>query len=122
MILQPLNPLLSKEVLDVNETAKAQDYVNSYNTTIKAAAAANNLPVFDSYILLNGLKTGVTQNGVTLNTNFISGGFFSLDGIHFTPRGNAYVTDEIIKVINAKYGSNLPALDISTYDAVKVTP
>lgn len=118
--LIPTNPLLSKEVLDVNEAAKAVDYINSYNTTIKAVAATNNLPVFDSFTLLNGLKTGVTQNGVTLNTNFITGGFFSLDGVHFTPRGNAYVTDEIIKVINAKYGSNLPALDISTYDAVKV--
>ncbi|RYE29186.1 MAG: G-D-S-L family lipolytic protein [Sphingobacteriaceae bacterium] len=116
----PINPLLSKEVLDATEVAKAQDYISSYNTSIKAIAATKNLPVFDSYALLNGLKTGVMQNGVTLNTNFISGGFFSLDGVHFTPRGNAYVTDEIIKVINAKYGSNLPALDISTYDAVKV--
>ncbi len=118
--LSPANPLLSKEVLDVNEAAKVQDYVNSYNTAIKAVAAAYNLPVFDAYTLLNALKTGVTQNGVTLNANFITGGFFSLDGVHFTPRGNAYVADEIIKVINAKYGSNIPALDISAYNAVKV--
>ncbi len=118
--LSPTNPLLSKEVLDVNEAAKVKDYINSYNTTIKAVAAANNLPVFDSYTLLNQLKTGITQDGVNLNTNFISGGFFSLDGVHFTPRGNAFVTDEIIKVINAKYGSTMPALDISSYNTVKV--
>lgn len=118
--LSPTNPLLSKEVLDVNEIAKVQDYVNSYNTTIKAVAAAKGLAVFDPYTLLNALKTGITQNGVTLNANFITGGFFSLDGVHFTPRGNAYVADEIIKVINAKYGSNIQPLDISSYNAVKV--
>lgn len=118
--LSPANPLLSKEVLDANEAAKVQDYVLTYNAAIKAVATLYNLPVFDSYTLLNQLKNGVTQDGVTINTNFITGGFFSLDGVHFTPRGNAYVTDEIIKVINAKYGSNIPALNISAYSAVKV--
>lgn len=118
--LIPTNPLLSKEVLDVNEAAKVQDYISSYNASIKAAANTYNLAIFDAYTLLNSLRVGITQNGVSINTNFISGGFFSLDGVHFTPRGNAYVADEIIKVINAKYGSNLPALDISSYDVVRV--
>lgn len=118
--LSPANPLSSAAVLDVNEIAKVQDYVSSYNNAIKATAAANNLPVFDAYALLNQLKSGITQDGVTINTDFISGGFFSLDGTHFTPRGNAYVADEIIKVINAKYGSNIPALNIFSYNAVKV--
>ncbi len=118
--LSPANPLLSKEVLDVNEAAKVQDYVGSYNTIIKAVAAAKGLAVFDSYALLNSLKTGITQDGVNLKTNFITGGFFSLDGVHFTPRGNAFVADEIIKVINAQYGSNVPALDISSYKTVAV--
>lgn len=118
--LSPTNPLSSAAVLDVNEIAKVQDYVASYNSSIKAVAATYNLPVFDAYTLLNGLKTGVTQDGVSLNASFISGGFFSLDGVHFTPRGNAYVADEIIKVINAKYGSTIPALDISAYNSVKV--
>lgn len=118
--LSPANPLLSKEVLDVNEIAKVQDYVSSYNSAIKAAAATKGLAVFDTYALLNQLKTGITQDGVSINTNFISGGFFSLDGVHFTPRGNAYVADEIIKVINAQYGSNVPALNISSYNTVKV--
>ncbi len=118
--LSPANPLLSKEVLDVNEGAKVKDYINSYNTTIRTVAAANNLPVFDSYAVFNQLRNGITQDGVSINTNFISGGFFSLDGVHFTPRGNAFVADEIIQVINAKYGSTLPLLDISAYNTVKV--
>lgn len=118
--LSPANPLSSAAVLDVNEIAKVQDYVASYNASIKAVAATYGLPVFDPYTLLNNLKTGITQDGVNLNASFISGGFFSLDGVHFTPRGNAYVADEIIKVINTKYGSTIPALDISTYNPVKV--
>lgn len=117
--LSPTNPLLSKEVLDVNEASKVQDYVSSYNTSIKAVAAANNLPVFDANALLIQLKSGITQNGVTINADFLTGGFFSLDGTHFTPRGNAYVADELIKVINAKYGSTMSALDISQYATIK---
>ena len=81
-------------------------------------ASARNLPVFDAFVVFNQLQSGITQDGVTINTNFVTGGVFSLDGIHLTPRGNAYAADEIIKVINTKYGSNLPALDISKYKGV----
>ncbi len=81
-------------------------------------ASARNLPVFDAYTLFNQLPSSVTQDGVTINTNFLTGGVFSLDGIHLTLRGNAYAADEIIKVINGKYGSNFPALDISKYKGV----
>lgn len=118
--LSPSSPLPSSVVLDANEIAIVQDYVTSYNTSIRYVATTLGFQVFDVYTLFNQLQNGVTQDGVTVNTNYITGGFFSLDGIHPTPRGNALITDELIKVINAKYGSNLPALDISKYNGVKV--
>lgn len=114
------NPLPSSAVLDVDELARVQTAITGYNNSIKSTATLFNYPVFDANTLFSQLQKGITQDGVTVNADFITGGFFSLDGIHLTPRGNALVTDELIKVINAKYGSSLPALDISKYDGVKV--
>ncbi|RYE27521.1 MAG: G-D-S-L family lipolytic protein [Sphingobacteriaceae bacterium] len=109
------DPLASSAVLDKNEILKVQGAINGYNNSIKSFASKYSIPVLDIYTLFNQLRSGVTQDGVTIGTNFLTGGVFSLDGIHLTPRGNAYLTDELIKVINAKYGSTLPALDISKY-------
>ncbi|RZK39255.1 MAG: G-D-S-L family lipolytic protein [Hymenobacter sp.] len=113
--LTPNNPLPSSVVLDANEVARVQNAVNNYNLYITTAANLQGVPIVDLYALFNQLRSGVRQDGVTIGTNFLTGGVFSLDGIHLTPRGNAYLTDELIKVINTKYGSTLPALDISKY-------
>ncbi|MGN6639049.1 MAG: SGNH/GDSL hydrolase family protein [Mucilaginibacter sp.] len=97
-----------------------EDYVNSYNSTIKSVAAAKGLAVFDAYTFLNNIKqSGLVVNGVSVNSNYISGGLFSLDGVHLTPRGYAIVANEFIKAINAKYGSTIPLANISDYNGVK---
>jgi hypothetical protein len=57
--------------------------------------------------------------GVGINSAFITGGAFSLDGIHLTPRGNAVIANVFIDAINAKYASTIPAIDITQYRGVK---
>jgi lysophospholipase L1-like esterase len=97
-----------------------EDYVSSYNTSITAVAAQKGLAVFDAFTFLNNVKAkGLLIDGVSLNANYISGGIFSLDGIHLTPRGYAIVANEFIKTINAKYGSSIPLANISDYRSVK---
>jgi len=118
--LTPYTPIDNQYVLDQNEVALTQDYVNSYNATIKSVAASSNLAVFDIYAFLNNIKqNGLVVNGVSLNSNYISGGLFSLDGIHLTPRGYAIIANGFIKAINAKYGSSIPLVNISNYNGVK---
>ncbi|HVW14055.1 MAG TPA: SGNH/GDSL hydrolase family protein [Mucilaginibacter sp.] len=118
--LTPYTPIDNQYVLDEKEVALTEDYVNSYNATIKAVAAAKGLAVFDAYTLLRNIKqNGLVVDGVSINSNYISGGLFSLDGIHLTPRGYAIVANEFIKAINAKYGSSIPAVNISDYNGVK---
>ena len=112
------NPLASSEVLDAAETALARRYVNAYNRIIRTAATAYNIALFDSFDFLNKIKAGMMIDGVTINTNFITGGVFSLDGIHLTPRGNALAANEFMKVINQKYGTSLQLLNISLYKGV----
>lgn len=118
--LTPYAPIENQYVLDANEIALTKDYVNSYNTTIKAAAASKGLAVFDAFTFLNNLKAnGMVIDGVSVNSNFISGGIFSLDGVHLTPRGYAIVANEFIKAINTQYGSSIPKANVSSYNGVK---
>jgi GDSL-like Lipase/Acylhydrolase len=118
--LTPYTPIDNQYVLDQNEIALTQDYVNSYNATIKSIAATNGLAVFDAFTFLNNIKqNGLVVDGVSVNSGYISGGLFSLDGVHLTPRGYAIVANEFIKAINAKYGSSIPSVNISDYNGVK---
>ncbi|GAB3927073.1 SGNH/GDSL hydrolase family protein [Mucilaginibacter myungsuensis] len=118
--LHPLNPIENKYVLDAAEVSLAKDYVVSYNASIKAAAAAKGLAVFDANTFLTNLKAkGLVINGVSLNANFISGGIFSLDGVHLTQRGYAIVANEFISAINAQYNSSIPTADVSSFPSVK---
>lgn len=118
--LHPLNPIENQYVLDAGEQAMVKDYVNSYNNTIKSIASANGLAVFDAFTFLTNVKAnGLVVNGVNLSSNFVSGGIFSLDGVHLTPRGYAIVANEFIKAINSKYGSTIPQADVSAYNGVK---
>ena len=117
--LHPLNPIETQYVLDANEVALVKDYVSAYNTTIKATAAAKGLAVFDSFAFLTNLKNnGLLINGIGLNSNYISGGIFSLDGVHLTPRGYAIVANQFITAINSQYGSNIPLANVSAYNGV----
>ena len=118
--LTPYTPIDNQYVLDQNEVILTQTYVNSFNNTIKSVAASNGLAVFDAYTFLNNIKAnGLLEDGVSLNSNYISGGIFSLDGVHLTPRGYAIVANEFIKAINSKYGSNIPLTNITNYTGVK---
>ncbi|MBB4107995.1 SGNH/GDSL hydrolase family protein [Pedobacter zeae] len=117
--LHPLNPIENKWVLDKDEVAKVKDYVNSYNSSIKSLATSKGLAIADTYAYFNQVKTGLNIQGVGINAAFISGGAFSLDGIHLTPRGNAVIANVFIDAINAKYGSTIPTVDITQYRGVK---
>ncbi|WP_448700116.1 G-D-S-L family lipolytic protein [Mucilaginibacter sp. AW1-3] len=117
--LDPRNPIESKYVLDANEQTLVKNAVNSYNSTIKAVAASKGLAVFDSFTFLTSIKTnGYVINGINLNSNYISGGIFSLDGVHLTPRGYSIVANEFIKAINTTYGSTIPLANVSAYNGV----
>jgi len=117
--LHPLNPITSSWVLDKDEISKVKDYVNSYNSTIKSLANNKGLAIADTYSYLNQVKAGVIVQGIGINSSFITGGAFSLDGVHLTPRGNAVIANVFIDAINGKYGSNIPTVDITQYRGVK---
>ncbi len=111
-------PLNSRYVLDETEIAKIQAAITSYNNKLKAVADAKGFAFVDVNAFMAKCKKGIVYNGVAINTAFVSGGAFSLDGIHLTPLGNAMLANEFIKAINAKYGSSIPLVEATTYQGV----
>ncbi len=120
--LSPTNPLANELVLDAEEVTAVNAKIDEYNGIMKAQADARNLAWVDLSTLTNQLTagSGLAQNGVTFNLGYILGGVISLDGLHFTPAGQALIANEIIKSINAKYGASVPQVDPTRYRKVLV--
>ncbi|MCP2043122.1 SGNH/GDSL hydrolase family protein [Pontibacter sp. HSC-36F09] len=115
----PLNPLTDSEVLDKDEVAEVRAHTQELNKVIAEVAAANKIPVFDvNKFFTDRFARPFVQNGVPYSSAFITGNVFSLDGIHLTPRGNAIVANEFIRVINTNYNTNIPLVDETQYRAV----
>ena len=109
-------PLPDRYVLIPSEVTEIEVATNGYNGTIEAAATANNLAFVNAKDIMDRLSTtGISDSGYTLNSTYVSGGAFSLDGIHPSPRGYALIANEFIKAINLRYGSNLKGVKFSDY-------
>jgi hypothetical protein len=118
--LTPYTPVDNQYVLDANEIALTRDYVQSFNATIKSIAAAKGLAVFDAYTYLNNVQLhGLEIDGISLSSAYITGGLFSLDGVHLTPRGYAIIANEFLKAINSTYNANIPLASVSSYPGLK---
>lgn len=111
-------PLANKYVLNETEVQNIQSAVSSFNGKLSSVANAKGLAYVDVNAFMARTKTGIIYNGNKITTTFVSGGAFSLDGIHLTPLGNAMLANEFILAINSTYGSTLPRLDATKYHGV----
>lgn len=107
--------------LTKNELANISEAVTAYNTTIKNIADAKGLAFVDANAKMVELSSasGIQWDGVKYTATFVTGGAFSLDGVHLTGRGYAIVANEFIKAINEKYKSTLPLVNPNKYSGVK---
>lgn len=112
-------PLQDQFVLTTIEQQRVQTAANSYNTTIQGLATANDLAFVDARAaLLQVANTGVSFDGGSITSTFGSGGAFSLDGVHPTPRGYAYTANVIIEAINRKYNATVPKVNIGNFGTI----
>jgi lysophospholipase L1-like esterase len=117
--VDPRNPIENQYILDPAEVALVRAAVASYNQTITTVATSKGLAVFDAFTFLNTIKQkGLLVDGVNLSAAYITGGIFSLDGVHLTPKGYAIEANEFIKAINAKYNSTIPLANVSGFASV----
>lgn len=114
-------PLQNQHVLTKTEASYVKTAVDAYNTSIKSLADSYGLAFVDGnakMVELNG-KSGISFDGVKYTAKFVTGGAFSLDGVHLTGRGYAVIANEFIKSINTKYRSTLPQVDPNKYSGIK---
>ncbi|WP_192822723.1 SGNH/GDSL hydrolase family protein [Rufibacter sp. LB8] len=116
----PNNPLGNGEVLDAAEVTNVKNATTRFNTMLSTAATAKNVAYADMNAYFNSIKPGLVINGVRHTPAFITGNIFSLDGVHLTPRGYAIVANELLKIINAKYGATVPTIDVTQFRAVRI--
>jgi hydrogenase/urease accessory protein HupE len=109
-------PLADNWVLSKNEIDEIAAATDAYNITIQNAAAANGLALVDAKSIMGSLSTtGISANNFTLTSAYVTGGAFSLDGVHPSPRGYALIANAFMKAINEKYGSNFKGVSLADY-------
>ena len=111
-------PIPNRYVINQNEALQIKNAITAYNIIINNLAQQNGLAVADIHQFFKNLKSGIVCNGISLNSTFVSGGAFSLDGIHLNPRGNALLANEFLKAINLKFGSNYPMVDPTKFKGI----
>lgn len=114
----PLFPLPDKYVLETAEINQIRSATSAFNTKLLTVANNYSLAFVDINSFFKTVKTGYTFNGVTYTTQFLTGGAFSLDGLHPNGKGNALIANEFIKAINLKYASKIPLVDANDYPGV----
>jgi len=115
-------PLRDGLVLSTTEQARVTAASTAYNATIQSLAGAKGLAFVDAKTALSRVANGgVSYDGGVLTSQFVTGGAFSLDGVHPTPRGYAYTANLIINAINDTYDASIPTVHIGNYATVTVT-
>ncbi len=122
LVLGAVSGLDDKDALDKDELTAISTAQANYNATIKALAQANGLAFVDAQAVFKQVATqGVPFDGGVLTTAFVTGGFFSLDGVHPTPRGYAYLANIVLDAINTTYNSTVPKVNIGAYKTITLS-
>ncbi|SHF90675.1 hypothetical protein SAMN05444396_102379 [Flavobacterium segetis] len=109
-------PMQDSTTLTASETAEVKIATDAYNAAIRSIATAKGLAFVDANAVLTQVASGgITANGYTVSSTYVSGGGFSMDGVHPSPRGYALIANQFLAAINTTYGSNLKAVDLSKY-------
>lgn len=124
--MHPLNPWPDALILDNTELSALDKATNEYNGSILSqvgmlSSASRPIGLVDIYTEFNTIAAnGYNVSGETLTTAFISGGLFSLDGVHPSSKGAGVVANLFIAVMNRTFGANIPMVDISKIPGITV--
>ena len=109
-------PLRDRWVVLPSEQTEIANATATFNQTISNLATQYDLALFDVNTFFNGVATNGFQAGSAfLTADYVTGGTFSLDGVHPSPRGYSVIANQMIDIINAKYGSNIPKVNPVDY-------
>ncbi len=112
-------PLGGEYYLSTKQIEHVTSHVEAYNMIISETASNFNIAVTDVNQLLKDAEPGIYFDAIAFNTDFISGGVFSLDGIHLSARGYAIVANAFIEAINSQYQASVPKVAIGNYPGIQ---
>ncbi len=123
-------PLGTQFVLDATEIGTAQSATAGFNTALANKvnainASSKRVALYDAFtffnnVAANGVFIGDSRSKQLLTNAYLSGGLFSMDGVHPSPAGYAVLANEIIGTINREFGSTLKPVDASRYRTYRV--
>ena len=76
------------------------------------------LAFVDLHSIHYALNNGIVYNGVSMDDQFVTGGFYSLDGRNLNPIGQAYVANKFIEAINSRFEARIPHAPVTNYPGV----
>lgn len=110
-------PLTNAQVLNDAEQTTINTTIFNMNASIDSIVA--NRPwttKVDFNALLAGIAAeGYTVGSVTYTSDFVTGGLFSLDGVHPTDLAHAIICNTLIDAVNAQWGATIPHLNLSEH-------
>jgi hypothetical protein len=112
-------PIPKQYVLSTDEVDHVKTATQQFNEVIAQAADKYHLALMDANAFMKTLQAGIMWDGVQYSPAYATGGAFSLDGVHLTPRGYALVANQMIKAINAQYHATIPFVEINKYDGIR---
>ena len=107
-------PMEDQWVLTPSEQTVVINATATFNETIAQLAGVYGLGFVDANAVLqqSASEGGIPlSDGSTVTADFATGGGFSLDGIHLSPRGYALIANAFIETIEDTYEADLPRID-----------
>jgi hypothetical protein len=111
-------PIPGFYILDEAEVGAVKAATSGFNNTLKSLAESKGLAFVDANAFMPEAKSGLVYDGMKFSVTYVTGGIFSLDGVHLTPRGNAIVANHFIEAINEKYGATIPLVNVGDYPGI----
>jgi hypothetical protein len=69
---------------------------------------------------MKDMNAGLVFDNVMISPKFVTGNFYSTDGLNPTPRGSAMLAYYFIDAINAKFSAKIPQVIVSDYPGVAI--
>jgi hypothetical protein len=115
-------PLPDAVILDAEELEKSDRFLREYNDVIERLAAEAGVPVVDFFGWTRDvlLDEGVPAGDRRLTPEFLTGGFFGLDGVHPTCQGYGAMANQLIATVNDAFGADLEPVELSELQGVPV--
>jgi lysophospholipase L1-like esterase len=112
-------PLPDEVILDAAEQAQIRARIDDFNRAIADVCQTQGVPVVDTAAFYQSfVQNGRAIGGIVVNNQFLTGGFWSYDGVHPTELGYAILANEWITALDGT-GATLTPVGLAPYLGVR---